>query len=113
LRLRKENLRSRLTPGSPHPGPAPARACPLGINIPTLGGLTAVAQLAFIQWQQLLLGLVVLGAGSAIYLLRNRYHQPEQHAELQRFPSGTHQEHAPSVAGRSSARAASAQHATP
>ena len=85
---------------------------PLGITIPALGGLTAVAQLAFIQWQQLLLGLLMLGAGSAIYLLRNRYHQPEQHAELEHKVSVGDTPGVRAVGGRKKQSAAAKQRAT-
>jgi len=55
---------------------------PLGPVLPALGALTALAQLFFIPWAEVLLGLVMLAAGSGIYLLRHRLHQPEHHAEL-------------------------------
>jgi len=55
---------------------------PLGPVLPALGALTALAQLFFIPWAEVLLGVVMLAAGSGIYLLRHKMHQPEHHAEL-------------------------------
>jgi amino acid transporter len=56
---------------------------PLGPVLPALGLLTALSQLVFIPWVQVLVGIALLVAGSGIYLLRHRFHRPEHHAEIE------------------------------
>ena len=56
---------------------------PGGPVLPALGLVTAVSQLFFLQWMQVLVGLGLLGAGVFVYLARRRFHHPAHHAELQ------------------------------
>jgi hypothetical protein len=56
---------------------------PGGPVLPALGLVTAVSQLFFLQWMQVLVGLGLLGAGVFVYLARRRFHHPALHAELQ------------------------------
>jgi amino acid transporter len=56
---------------------------PGGPVLPALGLVTAVSQLFFLHWIQILVGLALLGAGSFVYLARRRFHDPASHAELQ------------------------------
>jgi amino acid transporter len=51
---------------------------PLGPVLPALGLLAALAQLVFIGWARVLVGLVLVFAGSAVYALKGR-HNPEHH----------------------------------
>lgn len=56
---------------------------PGGPVLPVLGLVTALSQLLFIGWVQVLLGAALLVAGSVLYLLRHRLHHPGAHRELQ------------------------------
>lgn len=51
---------------------------PLGPVLPVLGALTALAQLVFIGWLRVLIGLGLVFAGSAVYALKH-HQQPEHH----------------------------------
>lgn len=56
---------------------------PGGPILPALGLLTALSQLLFIPWKAVLIGLVLLGAGSLLYLVRRRFHHSGAHNQLQ------------------------------
>jgi amino acid transporter len=47
---------------------------PLGAVLPSLGLVTALAQLVFIGWAQTLTGLALVFAGSVVYRLKTRHH---------------------------------------
>ncbi len=55
---------------------------PFGPLLPALGLVAALAQLAFISWLDVLLGLGLIVAGSAVYLLRHRGFHHEHHAAI-------------------------------
>jgi hypothetical protein len=65
-----------------HRGAAGALRLPLGPVLPVLGLLAALAQLLFIGRWEVAIGLALVLGGSAIYLLRDRFHQPEHHPAL-------------------------------
>jgi amino acid transporter len=56
---------------------------PLGVTLPVLGLVTALAQLVFIPVREIGIGVVMLGLGLAIYALRHRMHQPVHSARLE------------------------------
>jgi amino acid transporter len=56
---------------------------PGGPTLPVLGLLTAISQLFFIHWVQVLIGFGLLAAGALVYVARHRFHHPVHHAELQ------------------------------
>ncbi len=56
---------------------------PLGPVLPALGLVTALSQLVFINWVEVVIGVALLAAGSVVYALRHRFHHPQRHAELQ------------------------------
>lgn len=56
---------------------------PGGPVLPALGLVTAISQLFFIPWLQVLIGCALLASGALVYLLRHRFHHPVHHAELQ------------------------------
>jgi amino acid transporter len=55
---------------------------PGGPVLPALGLLTALSQLVFIGWVQVLVGVALLAAGALVYAARHRWHHPTHHAEL-------------------------------
>lgn len=55
---------------------------PGGPVLPVLGLLAAISQLFFLQWVPVVVGLALLAAGSVLFLVRHRAHQPEHHAVL-------------------------------
>jgi amino acid transporter len=57
---------------------------PLGVTLPVLGLVTALAQLVFIPVREIAIGVLMLGLGLGIYALRHRMHHPEHGAELER-----------------------------
>lgn len=59
-----------------------ALALPLGPVLPVLGLIAAVGQLAFIGRPEVAIGLVLVFAGSGVYLLRERFHHPVHHAAV-------------------------------
>jgi amino acid transporter len=56
---------------------------PGGTVLPALGLVSALSQLFFLHWVQVLIGLGLLAAGSVLYLARHRFHHAGAHAELQ------------------------------
>lgn len=56
---------------------------PGGPLLPVLGLVTAVSQLLFIPWTQILIGFALLASGALVYVVRHRFHHPVHHAELQ------------------------------
>jgi amino acid transporter len=56
---------------------AGALRLPLGPVLPVLGLLAAIAQLFFIGRWEVVIGLALVFGGSAIYLVRERFHQPQ------------------------------------
>lgn len=55
---------------------------PFGWLLPTLGGLGALLQFAFMPIPSLLIGLGLSIAGVVLYILRQRYHLPHLHKEI-------------------------------
>ena len=55
---------------------------PLGPVLPLLGLVTAVAQLLFIGRLEVAVGAGLVLAGSALYLLRDRFHDPARHGAV-------------------------------
>jgi amino acid transporter len=55
---------------------------PLGPVLPLLGLVTAVAQLLFIGRLEVAVGAGLVLAGSALYLLRHRFHDPARHGAV-------------------------------
>ena len=62
--------------------PAGVVALPLGPVFPALGLLTAVAQLLFIGRLEVAVGAGLVLAGSAFYVLRDRFHDPVRHRAI-------------------------------
>jgi amino acid transporter len=56
---------------------------PGGPVLPALGLVTALSQLVFIDLLPVLIGAVLLGAGSGLYLVRHRFHHAADHARLE------------------------------
>ena len=63
--------------------PEGALRLPLGPLLPALGLIAAIAQLFFIGRLQVAIGLALVFAGSVFYVLKDRYHQPAHHAEIE------------------------------
>lgn len=78
---------------------------PLGPVLPALGLLTALSQLFFIPVLEVVVGVVLLAAGSVVYLLRHRFHHPVHHAEIERHVLAGNTPAARAVGGRSRAGA--------
>ena len=62
--------------------PSGALRLPLGPALPVLGLLAAVSQLLFIGRAEVAVGLALVFAGSAIYVLKTRGHQPRHHEAI-------------------------------
>jgi len=55
---------------------------PFGLLIPVLGLITALTQLAMIGWIELVVGTVLIFAGSILYGLRKRFHHAKARDEI-------------------------------
>jgi basic amino acid/polyamine antiporter, APA family len=62
--------------------PAGALGLPLGPLLPVLGLVAAVAQLFFIGRLEVAVGVALVLAGSIVYLLRDRFHDPVRHTAV-------------------------------
>lgn len=64
--------------------PTGALRLPLGPVLPALGLIAALAQLLFIGAAEVAVGAALVVAGSVFYVLKDRYHRPEHHGEIER-----------------------------
>jgi len=80
---------------------------PLGPVLPVLAIITVLAQLFFIHWVEVVLGVVLLAAGAGVYALRRTAHQPEHHGALLDQVRSGDTPAARAVGGRRAARRAS------
>lgn len=91
---------------SPPEPAAPGIRLPGGPVLPGLGLVTAISQLFFIPWTQVLIGFAMLAAGALAYLARHRFHHPAHHAELQAQVSRGQTPGSRAVGGRGRVRSA-------
>jgi len=82
---------------------------PGGPVLPALGLVTALSQLLFIHWVAVLIGVALLAAGSILYFVRHRLHDPVAHEELQRHVERGDTPGVRAVGGRSRLSAGNAQ----
>lgn len=55
---------------------------PWGMLIPALGLIFAVGQLFMMQFQNVLIGFVFVGAGSILFVLRHQFHKTSEHRKI-------------------------------
>ena len=92
-----------------HRSPDGGLRLPLGVTLPVLGLVTALAQLAFIPVREIGIGVVMLGVGLGIYALRRSLHQPGHSARLEEQVTRGDTPMARATAGRSRAGAGAAK----